>query len=109
MTQVTAQPIPWDEGEELATGSGQATLSSRFGLFAAENPDKVVAKKGLRVFEEMERKDAVALRGGRESKPSEPLPDRVSNYLDRQWDKCSSAEERTLFIHLVQNFLEHVT
>ena len=57
---------------------------------------------------QMERKDAVALRGSNQSKSVEPLPDRVCSYLGRQWDKCESPEERTLFIHLVQNFLEHV-
>ena len=56
----------------------------------------------------MQRKEAVALRGNSQARPTEPLPDRVVSYLGRQWDKCESSEERTLFVHLVQNFLEHV-
>lgn len=53
MTQMTEQIKP---DIELATGSGQATVGSRLG--GAENPSKIVQKKGLQVFEEMEQKDA---------------------------------------------------
>ncbi len=53
MTQTSV--IPWKPGEELATGSGDS-LYVKYGV-TFENPDKVVRKKGLKVFEEMERKD----------------------------------------------------
>ena len=50
--------LPWKPDEELAVGSGQPTVGSKLGIEAAENPDAVVKKKGLKAYEAMERKDA---------------------------------------------------
>lgn len=49
------EPSRWKADEELAVGSGMGTLSSK--LSVAENPEKIIQKKGLQVFEDMERKD----------------------------------------------------
>ena len=52
---MATQTMPWEPGLELATGSGQS-LYTKYGV-TFENPDAVVKKKGLKVFEDMERKD----------------------------------------------------
>lgn len=54
MSEAVRKP-EWKDGEELAVGSGVGTISRVLGT--PENPDKVVRKKGLRVFEDMERTD----------------------------------------------------
>lgn len=55
MTQALLQSIALER--ETARGSNQPSIFNRMGGIA-ENPDKVVRKKGLRAYEEMERKDA---------------------------------------------------
>ena len=55
MSEAIQQPR-WKDGEELAVGTGVANIRQVLGT--PENPDKVVRKKGLRVFEDMERTDA---------------------------------------------------